>query len=546
MTKVNWEYLVKDELEWELEIRGVSGVGTNKDMIKVLRGLVSSRTGQAESFCEIKRDSKSELDSCTTKLDLIRKLLVPLTSVSQQRRLEAKLVHVLKRLERITPTDDAQTQQKSTLLQQAGNYMVDYEELLEQFKTRQSEAATAAEDDEEDYTSLDPQLSSAAGTSTPRQEVVNPRMEENFTNTASKGIKKTPIYKWQLHFSGEKGSMGVNEFIERAEELSLARGVDYQELFYGAVELLEGKALVWYRSVRKTVNNWEQLCQKLKQEFLPQDYGDKLWELIKKRTQGDNETVGIYLATMDTLFNRMPCSVKEEIRLKIVRKNLLPFYQQQLGVVEVQSLEHLLRLCKTIEANRESIENYVAPRKSNYADLEADLAYGSASSKKVNNVEFNESTRDELAKDLRNVRLDLPTSHRRSNSRNREASYRHSGNEITNVAYQSRSGSPYPYHSRESSRSRHQYGRSNSRNRSTERNRSMSRERRNSSRFSEVVSPRNITMRTRNCYNCDREGHLARECTRPKRIHCYRCGELGYTTVSCVKCNPQGNGRRSQ
>lgn len=50
------DYLVKDELEWELELRGVKGVGTNKDMIRVLRGLIASEKRGFEFFVEVKRD----------------------------------------------------------------------------------------------------------------------------------------------------------------------------------------------------------------------------------------------------------------------------------------------------------------------------------------------------------------------------------------------------------------------------------------------------------------------------------------------------------
>lgn len=42
------DYLVKDELEWELELRGVTGVGTNMDMIRVLKGLITSEKGSFE------------------------------------------------------------------------------------------------------------------------------------------------------------------------------------------------------------------------------------------------------------------------------------------------------------------------------------------------------------------------------------------------------------------------------------------------------------------------------------------------------------------
>lgn len=45
MARMQLDYLVKDELEWKLELRGVTGIGTNKDMISVLRVLIASEKG---------------------------------------------------------------------------------------------------------------------------------------------------------------------------------------------------------------------------------------------------------------------------------------------------------------------------------------------------------------------------------------------------------------------------------------------------------------------------------------------------------------------
>lgn len=102
---------------------------------------------------------------------------------------------------------------------------------------------------------------------------------------------------------------------------------------------------------------------KIREEFLPIDYGDKLWEAIKKRTQGKTESVGVYLPTMNNLFCRIICNVPEEMRLKILKRNLLPFYQQQIGLTEITSEEHLKLAFKRTEANWDLINNFVHQRK---------------------------------------------------------------------------------------------------------------------------------------------------------------------------------------
>lgn len=45
------------------------------------------------------------------------------------------------------------------------------------------------------------------------------------------------------------------------------------------------------------------------------------------------------------------------------------------------------------------------------------------------------------------------------------------------------------------------------------------------------------------CYNCEMIGHSYIECTKERRIFCYRCGKVGYVTPNCPKCQSSGNVR---
>jgi hypothetical protein len=72
------------------------------------------------------------------------------------------------------------------------------------------------------------------------------------------------------------------------------------------------------------------------------DYNDRLFDKIRQRTQGSDETIGLYLAVMDSLFDRLTIKVAEPVRLKIILRNLSPFYQSQIGVHPVRSRDELL------------------------------------------------------------------------------------------------------------------------------------------------------------------------------------------------------------
>ncbi|KAG5884121.1 hypothetical protein JTB14_009176 [Gonioctena quinquepunctata] len=86
--------------------------------------------------------------------------------------------------------------------------------------------------------------------------------------------------KWDCKFSGEKRGFSLSAFLERVEELRIARHVSKDILLESDL---------------------------LREEYLSPKYNEKLFEEINKRTQGPDESMGIYLAVMAGYFNRLTC-----------------------------------------------------------------------------------------------------------------------------------------------------------------------------------------------------------------------------------------------
>lgn len=87
------------------------------------------------------------------------------------------------------------------------------------------------------------------------------------------------------------GRTCVRVFLQRLEELCSSRGIPAERLFVSAVELFEGDALQWYRSVKPDCSSWAQLESLLLAEFLPFDYDRRLLKEIRSRTQGPRESI---------------------------------------------------------------------------------------------------------------------------------------------------------------------------------------------------------------------------------------------------------------
>lgn len=396
--KLDVERLLKDEIIFEIKCRGASvdeGL-TVKDLGKILRELLSLEQG-GKSF---KGDLsfivfQNEPPIISRKLDDIDAMLLGEISKNSIRKIGAKLCHILNRLECLTSDVKEELEEKSKLLTRALNYITKFNEKCSTFK---KEPATIGIDVEfeklksRDNATSTPKVKSISSAS----EVANSDATCNDTSDVQKLLERitlretVDLSKWNLKFSGESDILGLSAFLERVNELCESRNISKEQLFKSCTELFQDKALVWLRSVRDSITDWDSLCSALKREFLPHDYIDQLWDQIKNRTQGDSEPISIYIAYMTNLFKRLAIPISEEIKLKIIMKNILPFYTTQLTLVTIDSIEQLINYCKKLEIARDKAAKFKPPALDKH-QVEVDLNYSKSSKGKISNIEVTKS-----------------------------------------------------------------------------------------------------------------------------------------------------------
>lgn len=189
-------------------------------------------------------------------------------------------------------------------------------------------------------------------------------------SSSSKGVA---FHKWNCTFSGARDA-SVNSFILRLEELAEARGVPLDDLVRGAPEFLADGALIWYRSIKSLVTDWESLKTLLRDEFLPVDYQASLIEEVRNRRQGRDESCTAFIACMMGLFERLDFEVPEKNKLEQITRNLAPYYLQNLNIKSLISINHLKQEARDLEAKKNLVERYDNNNRSRNV-LEPDLAY---------------------------------------------------------------------------------------------------------------------------------------------------------------------------
>ncbi|KAJ8909309.1 hypothetical protein NQ315_010461 [Exocentrus adspersus] len=135
----------------------------------------------------------------------------------------------------------------------------------------------------------------------------------------------------------DKKGLSLSAFLERVEELRVA------DMFPSKLSWSPEST---YSPVEPTSFTWPTAVKE-----------------IRNRTQGPEESIGIYLAVMSGYFNRLSCALSEETKLKILLRNIAPFYQNQLALVDVASIAQLRELGRRLEARKEAVENYAVPKR---------------------------------------------------------------------------------------------------------------------------------------------------------------------------------------
>lgn len=356
--------LNQEELTYELKIRGMA-TGTVEQMRHALTtALRMEKSGESIRYPPYPYTEQEDLIAVRNKLAELQPKVSTLKEPSSGNtfvKLQTKLSHVLGRIDHIP----VESTDRPAVVTEALT-------LLDLLYQRAEEV--------EKNQSIPPHLSilsSPAGAANFAQSINPSRRSSavpNVTPTSSVPVQSVSPSKWNLKFSGERKGSSLSAFLERVEELRVARHVTKEALLESGIDLFSGRAYQFYLAYRNQVSSWAEFVELLREEYLSPNYNEKLFEEICKRTQGPDESIGIYIAVMTGYFNRLTCPVSEETKLKILLRNIAPFYQHQLALVEVTSINHLRELGKKLEARKEAVENYSVPSRKT-AVLEPDLAY---------------------------------------------------------------------------------------------------------------------------------------------------------------------------
>ncbi|KAJ8717511.1 hypothetical protein PYW08_005910 [Mythimna loreyi] len=409
--------LHKDELEFELACRGILDCKTVATMRKFLREiLVRELSGESSISFKVPKscidNPGNEILVCVNKLSAITSLISEVSQSPESsfiRRIHSRLTHLSNRAKLIIPTEAGDIEKHLSLLKNVQDTLLSLKK-LEQEGEEDEEDDVISEHEKDilqkslgeeavqiigqlekyqnpgkaflpnDTMSEVPQNRASRSTADqavlerPREPTHHPYLQR--ASTFDSGLHKrklVPIKDWGVKFTG-KGSVSVNAFLERVEELKDARNATDEDLFRYAIDFFEDEALVWFRANKGIVDDWSQLVTLLLDTFQHPYYQEELLEEIKRRTQSCQESVMVYMAIMQNMFIRLPTPIPEGQKLLILRRNLQPYLQQAICRDIFDSVREMTSVLRIIERTKLSCDNFKEPTLNKHS-LEGDLAY---------------------------------------------------------------------------------------------------------------------------------------------------------------------------
>lgn len=311
------------------------------------------------------------------------------------------------------------------------------------------------------------------------------------------------VRKWNLKFDDKEDPVS---FLERLTELLEAYEIPVNRILRALPEIFKGNALLWWRNNHDLWRNYADFFRDFESQFLPPGYYRNLDREIQERTQGEQEPCRAFVVALSTLIRRRG-GFQETVRLERIYQNLKPDYKFYIRRNEVKTVCDLVSKAEEYEALLRDKSTYRPPPGPAQA-FTPSTAYQSRSRKRV---EFSNPIYLDVIHQASSPRIPLPT------TSNEAQVISHNTPEINPDRGRNRQRSPSP-RTHTPTTNNQQVSQQHVRSGSTS------------------PTPRSpIT-----CWNCEREGHLARECPQPRKVRCFYCKKEGRLTVNC-NCR-SGNG----
>ncbi|KAH0816647.1 hypothetical protein GEV33_006145 [Tenebrio molitor] len=151
-----------------------------------------------------------------------------------------------------------------------------------------------------------------------------------------------PVFKWKIHFDGStRDETAVLGFIQDVDDQMEILDITEHEVMH-----------------ESDVRTWSDFCRKLRKELPPRDYEETDLERLKQFKQSSDESATIFIARFNHRAHFLPTALSNERKLEILRRNILPYYQEKLWDKNINTIQQLINYCDRLDDTRLSVEKF--------------------------------------------------------------------------------------------------------------------------------------------------------------------------------------------
>lgn len=154
------------------------------------------------------------------------------------------------------------------------------------------------------------------------------------------------VHSWGLKFSG---SSDVRDFILRIEELSRCRKVELSSVVTSFPDLLEGRALSWFRTIFNDSLSWSILKNLLISRFDVCTNQTEALKTLFAMKQKSNQAIVEYVEDVQLANLRLDVPLSEEQLVDLVCDSLQPKYAVAIAYFSEKNLSALVRVCSKFD-----------------------------------------------------------------------------------------------------------------------------------------------------------------------------------------------------
>lgn len=172
--------------------------------------------------------------------------------------------------------------------------------------------------------------------------IINNYYQSAIPSTSS----SSSVHSWGLKFSG---SSDVRDFILRIEELSRCRKVELSSVVTSFSDLLEGRALSWFRTIFDDSLSWSTLKKLLISRFDVCTNQTEALKALFAMKQKFNQPIVEYVEDVQLANLRLDVPLSEEQLVDLVCDSLQPKYALAIAYFSEKSLSTLVSVCSKFE-----------------------------------------------------------------------------------------------------------------------------------------------------------------------------------------------------